>query len=130
MVLTGIAQRGAERIAFIENRLTGETVRVSTGGAVGNGKLAAITFSGIDYVSGGRVTKVEVGRSLGGTFPASAPVATATTTRPAAAPATPAATPAAAPAQSGPRTSPSVPLSSRASILERLRRRREQELKK
>lgn len=66
IVLTGIAKRGSEYVAFLENTGTGETIRVQVGGAVGKGKLTAITLNGVDYECGGKVTRIEVGYSLSG----------------------------------------------------------------
>jgi hypothetical protein len=148
IVLTGVARRGEESVAFVEQTRTGATFKVGVGEAVGRGKVAAITLDGIDYEREGSVRKIPIGHSLAGEI-AAAPIrriATPVSTRPSGpprgtvepttGPAEPATQPAVAPATTEPAVAPATtePGSAKESdvtdILERLRRRREQELRR
>ena len=64
LVLTGTALCGTEFVAFFENTRTGKTLRARAGGAVGAGKLKAVTLNGVEYETGGKATKIEIGWSL------------------------------------------------------------------
>ena len=72
IVLTGTALCGAEFVAFFENTRTGDTIRARAGGAVGAGKLKSVTLDGVEYEAGERTTKIEIGWNLAGE-PASLP---------------------------------------------------------
>lgn len=64
VVLTGTALCGTEFVAFFEDIRTGKTLRARAGGAVGTGKLKAVTLNGVEYETGGKATKIEIGWSL------------------------------------------------------------------
>jgi len=66
VVLTGTALCGAEFVAFFENTRTGDTIRARAGGAVGAGKLNAVTLDGVEYEADGKTTRIEIGFSLAG----------------------------------------------------------------
>lgn len=136
IVLTGVGRRDGVFVAFLENTATGVTTRVPAGQAVGKGKIQAITLDGVDYERGGSLNRIEIGHALqGGRFVretiATGPGATTrpggpplSTTRPATAASGPAAQTSSA-ASGGEATSSDI-----ADILERMRQRREQELRK
>ena len=69
IMLTGIAKHGSEYVAFLEDTRTGETIRVRVGEAAGKGKLTAITLDGVDYECGGTMARIEIGSSLAGSTP-------------------------------------------------------------
>jgi hypothetical protein len=117
-VLTGVAGQGQERLAFIENTRTGETLRLRRGSEVAGGRITEIAMEHVTFEKNGAGTRVELGLSLGGTS-ASRPAEAA----PAAEAEGPAPSPSPAEA-SKPRSQGQL------SILERLRLKRQQELNK
>ncbi len=134
LVLTGIARRDGGYVAFFENTQTGATTRAATSRPVGKGEISAITLDGIEYKRDGSVTTIKVGHSLSGSayvrpVEAVSSVALATPTgsdtRPAGSGDDPAAGTGASPPAGRPITGGSA-----ASILEQMRRRRQQELNK
>lgn len=113
-VLTGISEQDGAFVAFLEE-VQGSTTQVEAGDEVAGGTVTEITLDGIVFEKEGKTTKVPIGSSLSlGPAPAGTGVGEASAT---------AAGPATAPA---PGTSPK---DLATSILERLRRRREEELK-
>jgi len=66
LVLTGTALCGTEFVAFFEDVRSGETFRARAGATVGTGRLHAITLDGVEYETGGKTTSVEIGFSLAG----------------------------------------------------------------
>ncbi len=66
LVLTGTALCGTEFVAFFENTRTGDTIRARAGGAVGTGKLKSVTLDGAEYEAGGKTTRIKIGFSLAG----------------------------------------------------------------
>ena len=115
LVLTGSVRQGQVAVAFIEDVRSGRVQRLWAGDAVGSGRISAITLDDIEYVRNGTTTKIEIGRSLGGS------------------PATPPITAATQPARSRSEASgiaDEAPGGDAASILERMRLRRQQELGK
>jgi len=115
-VLRGVmeSEGGGPLIAFIENLRTGETMRSRQGDVVAGGKIGRIEINSIEYAMGAKPVRIDIGMSLGGTAP---------TTQSSYA--------------SGPTTGPSSTSGSSdasgggsSDILERLRQRRLQELKK
>jgi len=66
VVLTGIARRGDQYVAFFENVKTGTTIRVSAGERVGKGRAVAITLDKVSYERGEAPREVEIGRNLVG----------------------------------------------------------------
>jgi len=135
-VLRGIALEGSQFTAFFEDTRAGKILQVRPGDVVGKGRIPAINIDSAQYQRGEKLNVVLVGHTLAGSrapsagfeTPAPSPSAktastaipaapspkTSTTTQPTAAPA---GTPTSAPASGG-----------LQDILERMRRRREQEL--
>lgn len=114
-VLTGISQRGGRFVAFLEE-VQGDTTKVAAGDEVAGGKVVSISLDGLEFEKEGKTTKVAIGSSLS-LGPGSAPAPTG-----------------AAP-NLGATGTPAGGTSSEAkdlatSILERLRQRREEELRK
>jgi len=139
IVLRGIARHDGRFVAFFEDTRTGEIIRVRAGQAVGKGKVQRMTLDEVEYARSGAARQVSIGRSLAGTAAAlftppptpawpTGPLSgtTAPATRPAGLAATTAPT-----APAGPQASPKPAAASDISdILERMRRRREQELRR
>jgi len=114
LVLTGTVRQGQLAVAFVENTRSGRVQRAWAGDAVGSGKISAITLDDVEYVRNGTTKKIEIGRSLGSSS-STQPADTSQPTIP----------------KSG--TSDTADTASNgdaASILERMRRRRQQELDK
>jgi len=149
VVLTGTALCGTEFVAFFEDIRTGKTLRARAGGAVGAGKLKAVTLNGVEYETGGKATKIEIGWSLIGEAASLPSRRLSTTAEPDLLPAEPETTPEmngqkAAGEQTKPASTDDAPDAKPketaspggagnadiADILERMRRRREEELKK
>lgn len=154
VVLTGTALCGEEFIAFFEDTRTGDTLRVRAGGAVGAGELRAVTLDEVEYESGGKTGRIKVGFTLAGEVaslparrapPAPAAASDSPPTPPETKPETQAETngqeapkqEAAIPPDGTPDAAPKETLSPGgpseddiADILERMRRRREEELKR
>ena len=119
LVLTG-ASKGDIEIAFIEDTRTGQTTRLRTGDAVGKGKIVTITLRNIEYEREGQIAKIEIGSNLTGSTVSAMPAATGPSTQPAeaadgAGPATDKAPP------------PSAAPGGAISVLERMRRRRQEQ---
>lgn len=97
IVLTGIVQQGLACVAFFENTRTGETTRVAVGQPLGAGTLAWICLESIGYQGAGGTRAITVGQALSGESAslvsaapagsASAPATAPTTSRPALTPA-------------------------------------------
>ncbi len=68
-VLTGIARHREAFVAFFENVANGETVRARAGDTVGGGVVQSITMDGVDHAVDGTVTPIEVGETLTGEPP-------------------------------------------------------------
>jgi len=140
MVLTGVVQQRDEWVAFVEDSRTGRTTRARAGQTLGAGTVAAITIDGIDYYRGDDHKTIAVGQNLAGltttlqtSTPTAAPPAALTTPYSTSA-ATPPATSSGTPAAPGVTSTQVQPVSGTASggnedILERMRRRRAEELK-
>lgn len=64
MILTGIAEQGSYRFAFIEDARTGATARLMAGQAVGKGQIKSVTLDGIEYENTGSVKTIFVGQNL------------------------------------------------------------------
>jgi len=114
LVLTAIAQKGREYIAFVENTRSGETIKVRPGDPIGKGKLVKITLSHVEYESEGTTARIEIGSSLAGLTVS--PVSTATAASP----------------EPDVSTDPDRPANATddgtSAILERMRKRREQQI--
>jgi len=154
LVLRGVARRDGVHVAFFEDTGPETLVKVRAGDPIGRGRAKAIRIEGVEYERDGKVRTVTIGTTLAGGAPpplaarakppaprppsagpprATTGPATATgtqttqpaqgTTQPAQATTQPATPPAARPSgeTSGPETN---------DILERMRRRRERELRR
>jgi hypothetical protein len=149
LVLTGTALCGSEFVAFFEDIRTGKTLRARVGGAVGTGKLKAVALNGVEYETGGKATKIEIGWSLLGEAASLPSRRTSTTAEPDRPPAEPETTPEtngqkAAGEQTKPASADDAPDAKPketaspggadnvdiVDILQRMRQRREEELKK
>jgi len=118
MVLTGTAVQERGRIAFFEDPMTGETLWAVPGQAVGGGTLVAVSESSVEYRSWGARRTLLLGDSITGAPGTLAPAAGAgampfVATRPA--------------GTTGPSPARSAPAGG-TDILERMRRRRMQEM--
>ncbi len=130
IVLTGLARRDGEFVAFFEDRRTGAITRARVGQPVGKGKIEKITLDEVEYGREGTVRRIEIGRSLTGTTPVTRLAPDSPTSG--------ADGPTARPTESTAATGPGAPDTSPGStaesdisdILERMRHRREQELRK
>jgi hypothetical protein len=149
-VLTGILRRGELYVAFVEDTRSGTTLTVSPGALVSRGRAKTITLDYMDYQVGSTITRVKVGSNLtgataetyGSTYsgsPSSSSSAGSagasanppTTTEPASDQTAEEGdqTEAPAPGEEAPAVAPSGPLTSEQLILQRLRQRREQQLR-
>ena len=143
VILTGVVQQGEDWVAFLEDTRTGRTTRARIGHALGDGTVAAIAFSGIEYYRGTARKTVAIGQNLAGLWPA-LPAASSSTTSPSVSSSSSSSTP---PSSSAVTVNLSAPTSGTAAvttqvqpssgtsggaddILERMRRRRAEELKK
>lgn len=136
VLLTGVARRDGEFVAFFENTRTNATAKVRVGQAVGKGKATAITLDGVEYERDGSVSRIAIGDALrGGRFVRETVAARpGPATRPSERPA-PTTGPATASAEPAPETRPapsegSDKTSDVTDIEKRMRQRRERELRK
>lgn len=116
LVLTGIGYQSLEGIAFVEDTRSAKTSRIRTGDPVGNGRLVRITPDYAEYECKGNTIRIEIGSSLAGSTASRMSAETATSTKPA--------------SPSDADGSVDTPKTDTSAILERMRRRREQEAKK
>jgi hypothetical protein len=137
VILTGVGRRDGEYVAFFENTASEITVRARTGQAVGQGRIKAITLDAVEYERDGAVTRIQVGDALQGgrfvreTVAAAPPPAT----RPSGPSTSPTTMPQTAASQPAPSPGPAAPAggdkdSDTADIVERMRQRRERELRR
>jgi len=110
-VLTGIVQREAGCVAFIEDMRSGETLKLRPGDAVADGEILDIKFDELVYRKGEQSLKITMGNTLEGASSAPAPAPTGVGAEESVTPRATAASP------------------DERAILERLRQRREKELK-
>jgi hypothetical protein len=119
LVFNGASDANGQLVAFVENTGMNQITRYHLGDPVGQGaqgKISAITLDSIDYQAGARVTHVNLGQNLNGQD------VQILTTQPVAAGMTPTTGPAGT-------TQPATPGGAGTdSVIERLRRRRMQEL--
>lgn len=131
-VLIGVVQKDGVPAAILENRSSGKIQTVVKGAAIGSGAIKAISLDSLDFESEGVLHVIKIGQTFTGVAPSSAaPVATGTsgtttTSGPAVGTTTPGTAPAGSPA-SGPAAAPS---GGGDSVLERMRRRRQEEMRK
>jgi len=116
LVLTGIGYQSLEGVAFFEDTRSAKTIKIRTGDPVGNGRLVRITLDYAEYECKGNTIRIEIGSSLIGSTVSRMSTETATSTKPA--------------SPSGAGGSADTPKTDSSAILERMRRRREQETKK
>jgi len=112
VVLNGVVQQGDDMIAFLEDSRTGVTIRARSGDSIVRGRLKALTLDYVEYELEGRVTTVRLGETLEGATPA--PVSAD------------APSPATSDAESA---RASVERKDAAAILERMRLKRQEELR-
>ena len=115
-VLMGIVRRDSGCIAFVEDMRNGETLRVRSGDIFANGQITDITLDGLVYRKDDQTRDIEIGNTLGEASSLSAPTAPA-----------PTAASTGAEGSVAPGTTAASP--DERAILERLRQRREKELK-
>jgi hypothetical protein len=131
MILTGVALHDPLRIAFFEDPQSGLTIRAGVGQPVSTGVLVSVEVNSIQYQQGGHTLTILVGQTLSGQTPTS----TYATTSPSDSPSTStfdASQPAGQVVGSPKTAAPSGDMGNKSSedILERLRQRRLQELKR
>ena len=114
LVLTGTAQQGGKGVAFVKDTRSGQTANVRTGGSVGKGKLVTITLDYVVYEYEGVTRRIKIGSNLAGVAVRRGPTTMSASTGPSTAPV-------------GKGAGEAVD-SNAAAILERMRRRRAQEL--
>ena len=112
MVLTGVAFRGGIYTAFIENSRTGTTVQAKVGDAVARGKVAGIKLNGVTYELEGKAVSLDLGKTLAGGS-SSLPSASSTSST-----------------KAGEKSATAAGSAATSEVLERLRQRRLQEMKK
>jgi hypothetical protein len=84
LVLTGIVKQDNEYVAMVENYTNSQIYTLHSGEAIASGKIGPMTLSDtanyMDYIAGGRTTRVSVGRTLlNGDPPATRPFAAGST---------------------------------------------------
>jgi len=110
-VLTGIVRRDTGCIAFIEDMRNGETLKVRPGDTIADGQVVDIAPDGLVYRKDNQTRSIETGNTLGGASSLSAPTAASTSME-----------------ENG-SSGTTVGSPDERAILERLRQRREKELK-
>lgn len=132
LVLIGVVQKDGAPAAIIENRVSGKIVTVKPGDSIGAGAIKVISLDSIDFESDGILNVIKIGSTLAGTAPktitttteAPASSGTGETTVP------PTTTTSTTPAATGTPPSTGAGPSGGESVLERMRRKRQEELRK
>lgn len=125
LVLIGVVQKDGVPAAIIENRASGKIVTVKAGETIGAGKAKAISLDSVDFENDGILHVIKIGSTLAGGPPkAPAAASSTTTTTTTTAEAQPGSTALPAPATG------TAPASGGDSVLERMRRKRQEELRK
>jgi len=136
IVLTGVAKRHGKFVAFLEDTQTNMITKAHVGEAVGEGKVLEITLDDIQYWRDGAAIRIGIGCSLTGTTTTMPGVPSALVTpesptdsrdEPTTKPAGFTTTTAPAPFGTSPRSTTG---SDTSGILERMRRRRQQEMRR
>lgn len=122
-VLTGLVQQDQSWVAFFEDTRTGQMSRVAAGQAMVGGTVASVCLDSVTFDCQGASRVISLGQNLEGTQVDRAPPTAGATSSPASAQAP--ASGAAANSSASP-----APSSSQADILERMRQRRAQEVKR
>jgi len=112
-VLTGVVRHGNEFIAFFEDLRTGTTKRVTQGQTLLGGTVGTISLDYVEYVKAGQVARIGIRDNLAKRPQGPAPTVSAETPPPA--------------GTTSASLQPAAP-SDEASILEMLRKRRQQEM--
>lgn len=66
LVFNGASDANGQMVAFVENTALNSIARFQVGDAIASGKVAAITLDQLDYAVGPRVTHVMLGQNLSG----------------------------------------------------------------
>jgi hypothetical protein len=67
--LVGIVERDGKLIAFVENRKTVAVQAVHSGDTIAGGKVGTVTLESIEFVSGNSTGVVTIGKTLDGGTP-------------------------------------------------------------
>jgi hypothetical protein len=134
IVLIGVVQKDGVPAAILENRSSGKIQTLAKGAMIGAGTIKTISLDSLDFDCDGILHVIKVGQTLAGTAPSSAPAAsTVTTTAPAGTASTTTGPTATAPTTSAgsPASGPAAaPSGGGDSVLEQMRRRRQEEMRK
>jgi len=132
LVLIGVVQKDGLPAAIVENRVSGKIVTLKPGDSIGAGVAKVISLDSIDFEADGILHVIRIGSTLAGTAPK-----TITTVSETPAAATPAPNGTALPSpltstttSTGPAAPASPAGSAGESVLERMRRKRQEELRK
>lgn len=132
LVLIGVVQKDGLPAAIVENRVSGKIVTLKPGDSIGAGVAKVISLDSIDFEADGILHVIRIGSTLAGTAPK-----TITTVSETPAATTPAPNGTALPSpltSSTTSTGPAAPASPAGSagesVLERMRRKRQEELRK
>lgn len=130
LVLIGVVQKDGAPAAIVENRVSGKIVTVKPGDSIGAGAIKVISLDSIDFEIDGILSVIKIGSTLAGTAPKSLTVTAPEANHAPGGTETPAATSTAStPAANGaPPTGTGA--SGGESVLERMRRKRQEELRK
>jgi len=109
VVLKGVLKRGDQHTAFLENVRTGIVTRARAGDAVLDGQVQSITLDGIEYVKNDSTAAVRIGQNLEGGQSTAVPSGGG---------------------EPGTTSSGAAGTGEAADILERLRQRREEEMRR
>lgn len=132
LVLIGVVQKDGLPAAIVENRVSGKIVTLKPGDSIGAGVAKVISLDSIDFEADGILHVIRIGSTLAGTAPK-----TITTVSETPAATTPAPSGTALPSpltstttSTGPAAPASPAGSAGESVLERMRRKRQEELRK
>jgi len=133
LVLIGVVQKDGAPAAIVENRVSGKIVTIKPGDSIGAGVVKVISLDSIDFDADGILHVIRIGSTLAGTPPKA--LTAVSTESPATI--TPASNGTALPSpqtSSTTSTGPAAPASPAGSagesVLERMRRKRQEELRK
>jgi hypothetical protein len=121
LVLRGIVMEEEGFRAYVENLESQNMLKIAIGDDIGHGKVSSFQIDAIEYARGDQKTWIEIGRNFLGAVSASVPTSAAPTTGP---------TSAAPGARSGATTGPVNANDPNLTPEQRMRLRRQQELKR
>ena len=78
IMLLGIVQKDGKPAAFVENRKTGSVQSLRVGDSIARGTVSAITLENLEYTCDGTSITVNIGRTFEGGEPAAAVASTST----------------------------------------------------